>query len=262
MDIGDETAVRSTICAFHPDLVINAAAYTAVDAAEDNAAQAYKINRDGARHLAAAARAIAVPLIHISTDYVYDGTKPTPYVETDSTNPLGIYGQSKLAGESAVAAEMSDLVIVRTSWVFSADGSNFVKTILHLADKREVIDVVDDQWGAPTFASDLATAIARIGESLLAANDRSALVGIYHATASGETTWYGLARTIMEYSGARGGPSCRLRPITTSQFATRARRPANSRLDGSKMARVFGIRLPSWQTSLAHCLDQLNVASM
>jgi dTDP-4-dehydrorhamnose reductase len=260
VDITDASAVDTAIRNFRPDMIINAAGYTAVDQAEDDAVQAYKINRDGARHVAAAARAIAAPLIHISTDYVFDGTKREPYFETDLTNPIGVYGQSKLAGEDAVAAVTADFVILRTSWVFSADGSNFVKTMLRLADERDVINVVDDQWGAPTFAADLATAIVTIGDALLSAKDRPGLCGIYHATAAGETTWCQFARTTMDLSAARGGPSCTIRPIATSQYPTRARRPANSRLDGAKLARIFGLRLPAWQTGLERCLNQLIAA--
>ena len=260
MDIAGETAVRAAIGAFRPGLVINAAAYTAVDRAEDDVEEAYKINRDGAGRIAAAASAVGAPVIHISTDYVFDGNKPSPYIETDAPNPIGVYGKSKLAGEAAVAAATNDFAILRTSWLFSADGGNFVTTILRLAEERDAIDVVDDQWGAPTFAADLAAAIAEIGEALLAAKDRAALCGIYHATAAGETTWYRFARAIIELSAARGCPSCALRPIATSQYPTRARRPANSRLDGSKLARTFGIRLPAWQSSLERCLDQLIVA--
>jgi dTDP-4-dehydrorhamnose reductase len=259
-DIADADAVHSAIRSFRPDLVINAAAYTAVDKAEDDEQQAYKINRDGARHVAAAARAIAVPLIHISTDYVFDGAKPAPYSETDLTSPIGVYGSSKLAGEDAVAAETADFVILRTSWIYSADGSNFVKTILRLAGERDEVDVVDDQWGVPTFAADLAAAIAAIGDALLSAKDRPALCGVYHATATGETTWCRFARAIMELSAAKGGPSCAVHPIATSQYPTRARRPANSRLDGAKLAHIFGLRLPAWQTALERCLDQLIVA--
>jgi dTDP-4-dehydrorhamnose reductase len=260
MDIADAAAVDSAIRAFGPDLVVNAAAYTAVDKAEDDADAAYKVNRDGARHVAAAANAIGAPLIHISTDYVFDGTKPAPYLETDMTNPLGVYGQSKLAGETAIADETAGFVILRTSWIFSVDGSNFVRTMLRLAGERDVIDVVDDQWGAPTFAADLAAAIVSVGDRILAAKDRPALYGVYHATAAGETTWYRFARAIMELSAAKGGPSCRIHPIATSQYPTRARRPANSCLDGSKLARLFGIRMPAWQTSLERCLDQLIAA--
>jgi len=260
VDISDAAAVDAAMRAFRPDLVVNAAAYTAVDKAEDDAEQAYKINRDGAGHLAASASAIAVPLIHISTDYVFDGLKATPYLETDPTNPIGVYGRSKLAGEVAVADATADAVILRTSWIFSAEGGNFVRTLLRLAGERDCVDVVDDQWGAPTFASDLAAAIVSAGDHLLAAKDRAALCGVYHATAGGETTWYRFARAIMERSAAKGGPSCQVRPIATSQYPTRARRPANSRLDGSKLARIFGIRLPAWQTSLERCLDQLIAA--
>jgi len=260
VDIADETAVGAAIASFRPDLVINAAAYTAVDKAEDAANEAYKINRDGARHVAAAARVIGVPLIHISTDYVFDGTKAAPYLETDATNPLGVYGQSKLAGEVAVAAATNEYVVLRTSWIFSAGGNNFVTTILRLAGERRVLDVVDDQWGAPTFADDLACAIATIGELLLSARRDTALFGIYHATAAGETTWYRLAHAIMRLSAAKGGPSCDVRAVATGQFPTRARRPANSRLDGSKLARTFGVRLPEWQSSLERCLDRIIVA--
>jgi dTDP-4-dehydrorhamnose reductase len=260
MDIADAIAVRAAVGAFRPALVINAAAYTAVDRAEDEADEAYKINRDGARHVAAAASAIGVPLVHISTDYVFDGKKPTPYVETDATNPLGIYGKSKLAGEDGVATATGDFVILRASWLFSADGGNFVKTILRLAAERDAIDVVDDQWGSPTFAGDLADAIATIGDFLLSARDRAALRGIYNTAASGETTWYRFARAILDVSAAKGGPSCDIRPIATSQYPMRAPRPVNSRLDGSKLARIFGIRLPPWQSGLERCLDRLIVA--
>src|ERR1700733_3911445 len=260
VDISDAAAVDAAIRAFRPDLVVNAAAYTAVDKAEDDAEKAYKINRDGAGHLAASANEIAVPLIHISTDYVFDGSKPTPYLETDMTNPIGVSGRSKPAGEVAVPAATADAVILRTSWIFSAEGGNFVRTMLRLAGERDCVDVVDDQWGAPTFASDLAAAIVSVGDRLLAAKDRPALCGVYHATAAGETTWYRFARAIMELSAAKGGPSCRVRAIAPSQYPTRARRPANSRLDGSKLAGIFGVRLPAWQTSLERCLDQLIAA--
>jgi dTDP-4-dehydrorhamnose reductase len=259
-DITNAAFLHSAILAFRPNLIINAAAYTAVDKAEDDVRQAYKINCDGARNVAATARMLAAPLIHISTDYVFDGSKPTPYTETDPTHPIGVYGQSKLDGEEAVAAETADHVILRTSWLFSADGSNFVKTMLRLAGERDVINVVDDQWGTPTFAADLAAAITTIGESLLSAEDRSTLWGVFHATASGETTWYRFAQAIMERSAAKGGPSCALHPIRTSEYPVRARRPANSRLDGSKLARIFGVRLPAWQASLDRCLDQLIAA--
>lgn len=257
VDLTDSKAVSAVVAEFRPQLIVNAAAYTAVDKAEDETIQAYQINRDGASYVADAAVASGAPLIHISTDYVYDGAKTSQYVESDPANPVGVYGASKLAGEMAVSGNAKDFVILRTSWVCSPDGNNFVKTMLRLASQREEIGVVDDQWGAPTFAADLARTIVSIGETLMSAKDRSMLSGVYHATGSGETTWCRFAQAIMAGSAERQGPSCRVRAITTLEYPTRARRPTNSRLDCSKLARVFGIRMPAWETSLKSCLDQL-----
>jgi dTDP-4-dehydrorhamnose reductase len=257
IDLTDRANIAAAFAKFRPELVVNAAAYTAVDKAEDEPDQAFLVNRDGSANLATAAASLQVPLIHISTDYVFDGLKPSPYVETDTTNPVGAYGASKLAGETAIAAAGKDYVILRTSWVCSPTGNNFVKTMLRLAGQRDEIGVVDDQCGAPTFAADLAKAIVSIGETLLTARERPSLSGVYHATGSGETTWYGFAQAIMKASAAKSGPSCRVRPIKTHEYPTRAKRPANSRLDCSKLARVFGIKLPAWESSLDACLDQL-----
>jgi dTDP-4-dehydrorhamnose reductase len=256
-DITDAAAIAEAVSSFAPDALVNAGAYTAVDKAEEEPDRAFAVNRDGAENVAVAAAAAGVPLIHISTDYVYDGTKPSPYVETDAPNPLGAYGASKLAGEAAVVRIGGEHVILRTSWVCSPDGNNFVRTMLRLAGQREEVGVVDDQWGAPTFAADLAAAVVTIAEVLSSSNDRSRLTGIYHVAGTGYTTWCGFAQAIMETSVKRGGPSCRVRAITTADYPTRARRPENSRLDCTKIARVFGIHLPPWQTSLAVCLDQL-----
>jgi dTDP-4-dehydrorhamnose reductase len=256
-DLADPAAISAAVADFQPELVVNAAAYTAVDKAEDEADQAFLLNRDGAANVAAVAASVHTPLIHISTDYVFDGRKTSPYVETDAPNPIGVYGASKLAGEAAIAGVGKDYVILRTSWVCSPTGSNFVKTMLRLASQRDEIGVIDDQWGAPTFAADLAKAIVSIGEALLTVSDRSKLTGVYHAAGSGETTWYRFAQAIMKGSAAKSGPSCRVRPITTQEYPTRAKRPANSRLDCSKLARVFGISLPAWEASLDNCLHQL-----
>lgn len=256
-DLTDRAAILSAVTDFQPEIVINAAAYTAVDKAEDDVDHAYLLNRDGAANVSAVAASVHVPLIHISTDYVFDGRKPIPYVETDVPNPVGVYGASKLAGETAVTDSGADYIVLRTSWVCSPTGNNFVKTMLRLASQRDEIGVVDDQRGAPTFAADLAKTIVSIGEALLAAGDRAHFTGIYHATGSGETTWCGFARAIMKGSADKGGPSCRVRPITTDEYPTRAKRPMNSRLDCSKLARDFGIRLPAWESSLDICLDQL-----
>jgi dTDP-4-dehydrorhamnose reductase len=236
---------------------VNAAAYTAVDKAEDDKESAFAINRDGAGFVAAAAEAAGAPVIHLSTDYVFDGRKETPYLETDPTNPLNVYGESKLAGEIAVASCSSNHVILRTSWVCSPIGHNFVKTMLRLACDRDEVAVVDDQWGSPTFAADLAAAIISIGDKLASTDDRSRFCGIYHASSAGETTWCRFAREIMAQSAAKGGPACRVRAIASSEYPTRARRPANSRLDCSKLKRVFSIGTFRWQISLEACLDLL-----
>ena len=200
---------------------------------------------------------LGAPLIHISTDYVFDGSKASPYGENDPANPISVYGASKLAGEEAISGVPNNHVILRTSWVCSPDGNNFVKTMLRLASQREEIDVVDDQWGAPTFAADLAKAILSIGETLLTAGNRPNLNGIYHATGAGETTWCRFAGAIMKGSAAKGGPSCRVRPITTAEYPTRARRPANSRLDCTKLATGSASVCHPGKTSLDVCLDQL-----
>lgn len=257
ISVTDQRHLLSAVIAFDPDLVVNAAAYTAVDQAEDDKEAAFAINRDGAGFVAAAAEAAGVPVIHLSTDYVFDGKKQAPYLETDPTNPLSVYGESKLAGEIAVASCAGNHVILRTSWVCSPIGQNFVKTMLRLARDRDEVAVVDDQWAAPTFAADLAAAIMSIGDKFASADDCSGFSGIYHASSAGETTWYRLAREIMAQSAVKGGPACRVRAIASSEYRTRAKRPADSRLDCSKLKRVFGISLPRWQASLETCLDLL-----
>jgi dTDP-4-dehydrorhamnose reductase len=257
ISVTNASDLLSAVMAFNPDVVINAAGYTAVDKAEDDKEAAFAINRDGARFVAAAAKAAGVPVIHLSTDYVFDGGKPAPYVETDPTNPLNVYGESKLAGEVAVASCSSNYVILRTSWVCSPIGHNFVKTMLRLARDRDEVAVVDDQWGCPTFAADLAAVIVSIGDKLASADDRSRFCGIYHASGAGETTWYRFAREIMAQSAAKGGPACRVRAIASREYPTRAKRPAYSCLDCSKIKRVFDITPAGWQISLEACLDVL-----
>jgi dTDP-4-dehydrorhamnose reductase len=257
ISVTNASDLLSAVMAFNPGFVINAAGYTAVDKAEDDKEAAFAVNRDGAGFVAAAAKAAGVPVIHLSTDYVFDGRKQAPYRETDPTNPLNVYGESKLAGEIAVASSTSNYVILRTSWVCSPIGHNFVKTMLRLARDRDEITVVDDQWGCPTFAADLAAVIISIGDKLVSADDSSRLCGIYHAAGAGETTWYRFAREIMAQSAAKGGPACRVRAIASSEYPTRAKRPAYSCLDCSKIKRVFDISPPRWQISLQACLDLL-----
>jgi dTDP-4-dehydrorhamnose reductase len=256
-DVGDRTGVDAFVRAFKPDVVVNTAAFTAVDAAEDDPASAFRVNRDGAANVAAAARDARALLIHLSTDYVFDGTKASPYVETDAPHPLNVYGASKLAGETAVLALDGTALVLRTSWVFSAEGRNFVKTILRLASERQELRVVDDQRGTPTFAADLAQAIVTIAERVSSATEREKLGGVYHVAGSGDATWYRFACAIVEAAADRNGPPTELRAIPTSDYPTRAKRPLDSRLDCSKAAREFGVRLPPWQDSLRICLDNL-----
>jgi dTDP-4-dehydrorhamnose reductase len=256
-DVVDMNAVRGAVADACPALVINSAAYTAVDRAEDDAETAFAINRDGARHVAAAAAEAGVPVIHFSTDYVFDGTKGAPYVESDPRQPLGVYGRSKLAGEQAVVDANPRSVIVRTAWVCGLDGANFLKTMLRLASDRREICVVDDQRGAPTFAADIATATACIAANMLRRPDDGSLRGYFHLTSAGETTWCGLARSIFAGSAARGGPSARVKAIATSDYPTRARRPADSRLDCSLVASRHEVVMPEWRVGLDNCLDSL-----
>ena len=256
INITDHIAVSDAVAAYKANLLVNAAAYTQVDRAEDDRHQAFAVNRDGARNAATAARLAKIPLIHISSDYVFDGDKKSPYVETDTPNPRSVYGESKFAGEAAIANENEDYLILRTSWVYSAGGLNFMRAMLRLAGEREEIRVVDDQHGCPTLADDLAAAIVKMGDICMAGRG-TAREGLYHVAGTGATTWCGFATAIMTGSQERGGPASRVRPITTREFPTRAVRPANSRLDCSKAAKVFGIRLPRWEASLDMCLDQL-----
>jgi dTDP-4-dehydrorhamnose reductase len=260
LDLTRPEALAQVIEAHAPRAIVNAAAYAAVDKAEAEPALAMAVNRDGAGALAAAAARLGVPFIHVSTDYVFDGRKDAPYREEDAPFALGIYGRSKLEGEAAVAGAYPAGVILRTSWVYSPFGQNFVTTMLRLAATRDKIGVVDDQHGAPTAACDLADAILDLSDRLAAAARDRDTGGIYHLAATGETTWHGFAAAIFAGWARRGRRVPALEAITTAQYPTAARRPANSRLDCSKIARVFGLRLPPWQSSLERCLDELALA--
>ena len=233
-----------------PAAIVNAAAYTAVDAAEDDAAAAYRANRDGPARLAALAAAAGIPLIHVSTDYVFDGTKGAPYIESDRPAPLGVYGASKLAGEGAVLAAGGQAVVLRTSWVISATGRNFVRTMIAARRKTDRLRVVADQLGQPTPAADLAAAIIAILHRIGRADWDASFGGLFHAAGSGETTWHGLATAVFEEAARHGVTPPEITPIRTEEWPTRARRPADSRLDCARLARVFGVRLPPWRESL------------
>jgi dTDP-4-dehydrorhamnose reductase len=240
-----------------PWLVVNAAAHTGVDAAETDRDAAYRANRDGPGELARLCAQAGVPLIHISTDYVYDGAKSTPYVETDATGPHGVYGASKLAGEQAVLASGARVIIVRTAWVYSTTGKNFLLTMLNLGKTRDQLSVVADQHGCPTAADDLARVILGIARLIRDGGWRDDYQGVFHAAGAGETTWHEFATTIFTAAARHGAPTPRVHPILTSAYPTPARRPANSRLDCAKLRAVFGLALPDWRDSVTRTVDQL-----
>ncbi|RWA68568.1 MAG: dTDP-4-dehydrorhamnose reductase [Mesorhizobium sp.] len=248
LDLARPEAVFSALEAARPDIVVSAAAYTAVDQAEDEKELAFAVNATGAGKVAEAAAKLGVPVIHLSTDYVFDGTKDGAYVETDAVAPLGVYGASKLAGEQAVAAANPHHLILRTAWVYSPFGKNFVKTMLRLASDRDTISVVADQWGNPTSALDIADAILHTAARFR--DDKNfAAFGIYHLAGTGGTNWSGFARHILDTSRAFGGPHASVRDIATVDYPTKARRPQNSRLSSAKFADVFGWAAPQWRES-------------
>lgn len=248
LDLAQPQTVLKALREIKPDAVVSAAAYTAVDKAESEPDVAFAVNRDGARAVAQAASELGIPVIHLSTDYVFDGTKATPYVESDATGPTSIYGRSKLEGENAVAASNPDHAILRTAWVYSEYGNNFVKTMLRLGETRDEINVVSDQFGCPSSANDIATAIVEIARRL-SSDPSPRLRGVFHLSGTGETNWADFAKQIFAFSAENGGKSVVVNDITTAQYPTPARRPVNSRLDCSKLEEIYGIRLPNWQTS-------------
>jgi dTDP-4-dehydrorhamnose reductase len=240
-----------------PGIVVNAAAYTAVDAAETDQAAAYRANRDGPAILARLCAEAGIPLIHISTDYVFDGAKPTPYVESDPVAPQGVYGASKLAGEQAVLLSGAQAIILRTAWVYAPTGRNFVRTMLTVGKTRDRLTVVADQIGCPTVAGDLADAILSIITILDRTGWRPEYGGVFHAAGSGETSWHGLAVATFQEAARHGARTPEVAPIATADWPTPAKRPANSRLDCSRLHTVFGIRLPHWRESLTRTIDTI-----
>ena len=256
LDLTVPGSIAAAIARVEPQVIVNPAAYTAVDKAEQEQDAAFAVNAEGAGQLAKACAIATIPLIHISTDYVFDGTKPSPYVESDRTTPLGVYGDSKLEGERRVAESNPRHVILRTAWIVSPYGGNFVKTMLRLAETRSELGVVDDQCGSPTYAPHLADAILAIAHRISAAPSDS-LWGVYHAAGSGEATWCDVAREVFRQSRALGGPAADVKAITTAEYPTPARRPANSRLDCGKLKQAFGIVLPPWQEGIATCVRAL-----
>jgi dTDP-4-dehydrorhamnose reductase len=254
LDLIRPGSVKKALELSKPDIIVSAAAYTAVDQAEKEPDLAMAINSQGAEAVAVAARDLGVPIIHLSTDYVFDGKKPEPYVEEDQVAPLNIYGESKLAGERAVCAVTPNHVILRTAWVYSPYGKNFVQTMLKLGSERDELRIVADQWGCPTYAPDIALAIAQMARNLLAKPNDLTVRGIFHLAGFGETNWSQFASHIFELISKNGIRTPRVIPIETQEYPTPAHRPANSRLDCGKLETLHGIRLPPWQDSLQQCL--------
>ena len=254
VDIADRPAVFATVAGERPDIVINAAAYTAVDRAESEPEAAWSVNCSGPDNLAAACREAGIPLIHLSTDYVFDGSKTGPYVEDDPVAPLGVYGKSKEAGDRAVREALPQHVILRTAWVYAAHGRNFVRTMLRLAGERPVLRVVADQTGSPTSATDIAAAIAGIVQQIAAGNRRW---GTYHFAGAGVVTWHGFAEAIFELAAPFRGPPPKVEAITTADYPTPARRPKNSVLDCRRIGEAFGIVPRPWRDALADAIREI-----
>ena len=256
LDLADTSSIRRAVDAIAPDLIVNPAAYTAVDKAESEPDLAHAINAAAPGELAQAAAARGIPLVHFSTDYVFDGRKPTPYTEADAPNPLGVYGATKLAGEQAVQRAGAPHLILRTSWVYGLRGRNFLLTMQRLLRERDTLAVVDDQFGAPTWSRLIAEATALVIARWLDRPDQTATSGIYHLSCGGRTSWHGFSAAILAHLASTDESLARLTAIPTSGYPTPAARPANSQLDCGKLAATFGVRLPDWESALALCLEQ------
>jgi dTDP-4-dehydrorhamnose reductase len=277
LDLRDPDSVRSAIRHTRPQLIVNAAAYTAVDAAENDESNAHAINAEALALLADEAKRLNALLVHYSTDYVFDGTKRSPYNETDETNPLNVYGKSKLAGEQAIRASGASHLIIRTGWVYANRGRNFLLTILRLATEREELRIVCDQTGAPTCSNDIAAATTKILTAIYnsdkAQTFRSSISGTYHMTAEGETSWYNFAKAILERvpsispdvpwfaAATQGRPLIvkRILPISSEEFRSSTRRPIYSVLSNSRLSEIFHIALPNWTTQLECCVAAENI---
>jgi dTDP-4-dehydrorhamnose reductase len=269
LDLSKPDEVRTVIRSLRPELIVNAAAYTAVDRAESEPELAHAINADAPGTIAEEAREIGAAVVHYSTDYVFDGTKTTPYIETDPTNPLGVYGKTKLAGEQAIQQSGVPHLILRTAWVYAREGRNFVLTILRLASEREELRIVRDQIGAPTSSVAISEATTNVLSRIHKRDDARAALstvsGIYHMTASGETSWYDFANAILEEARESKSPAApwlsdatnqrplvvrRVTPIATSEYPTPARRPLHSVLSNALLESTFETHLPDWRAEL------------
>jgi dTDP-4-dehydrorhamnose reductase len=254
LDLSQPESIRSVVRELTPDLIINAAAHTAVDQAESEPELAFSINATSPGVFAEEAAALGIPLIHYSTDYVFDGSKDAPWIESDTPHPLGVYGSSKLAGEQAIAAVGGQHLILRTSWVYSLTGRNFLLTMQRLLQERETLTVVADQIGAPTWAGTIAQSTRELIERWR--DDSAGTWGVYHLTASGETSWFGFAQAIGQTLIDSGKKCAALAPIPSSAYPTPAVRPLNSRLDCSRLQREWGVSQPNWHDAMLECLAQ------
>ena len=253
LDTSDLVQLRATLDAVAPDVIVNAAAYTAVDKAEQEPELAMRLNAEVPGVIGDWAAANGALVIHYSTDYVFDGSKDGPYVETDTPNPLNVYGRTKLAGDEALLASGCNAIILRVSWVYGMRGSNFLLTMRRLMAERGALKVVDDQIGAPTWCGTIAEATTEVlGQAISASDEVGDLCGLYHLAPGGETSWFGFAMAIRETFGL----DCELAPIPTTEYPTPAKRPLNSRMDCTKLLKTFGIGLPGWHEALRECVDR------
>jgi dTDP-4-dehydrorhamnose reductase len=261
LDLTSDYAIGDVVHEVRPQLIVNAAAYTAVDKAESEPDFAHRINAEAVATLAAAAKAVGAAVIHYSTDYVFDGSKETPYVESDRAHPLSVYGKSKLDGEKALAAAGIPYLILRTSWVYGGEGKNFLLSILRLAMERSELRVVKDQIGAPTWSRDIANATASIADKWHHDKFAAGKSGVYHMTAAGKTSWFGFAEEAVRLramsAAGKGTKFAQLVPIASSDYPTPAERPKNSELDCAKLAREFDCSLPEWKASVAAVMRAL-----
>lgn len=255
-DLTQPKTVYNAIINAQPDIVVSAAAYTAVDQAEEEPELAYAVNAAGAEAVAAAAHKCGVPVIHLSTDYVFSGDSRSPYTEENLPEPRSVYGHTKLEGERLVALANPQHVILRTSWVYSPFGKNFVKTLLALAPQRESISIVSDQWGNPTSAIDLASAILHIADHVISKSDPT-FYGVYHLAGTGDINWSGFTRAIFEMSQISGGPSATVIDISSADYTTKAIRPKNSCLNCKKYEAKFIAQMPHWKTSLSMIVERI-----
>lgn len=254
LDLSQPEALRAVLREFKPNLIINAAAYTAVDQAESEPGLAFAVNATSPGIFAEQAAALGIPFIHYSTDYVFDGSKDAAWNEADLPNPLSVYGSSKLAGEQAIAKAGGQYLILRTSWVYSLTGRNFLLTMQRLLQEREKLTIVADQIGAPTWAGTIAQSTRELIERWQDGKPRA--WGVYHLTASGETSWFGFAQAIGQQLAKAGKPCAILEPIPSSAYPTAAVRPLNSRLDCSRLQREWGVSQPNWHDAMLECLAQ------